>query len=410
MNKINNFIDEQKNMIVVRGLKTQFFTYAGVVQALNSLNFEIRRGETLAIVGETGCGKSITAHSILRLVRHPGKIVAGKVYYKGQYSNDRWINLLELHENEMRKIRGHYITMIFQDPMTYLNPVFKIDNQLIESILLHQELREEAVLAKIDQVKAQMNGNPENNDGLKKELNRLDQLLSDPPKPSKEERQEAARWKALNTLKLVRMPYPENIMNSYPFELSGGMRQRVMIAMALSLNPDILIADEATTALDVTIQAQILTLLEELKERLGTTLVIITHDLGIVAEQADRVLVMYAGNIIEEGPTSEIFKNPVHPYTKGLLSAIPKLGAEKLPIIPGTVPNLVDPPSGCRFHPRCPDKLPICETEFPKRSKINENHFVSCHPHGTENYVVIEEIDMQSANEEIEREVSVETK
>lgn len=380
----NQMNEDNETILIVQGVKTHFFTYAGVVKALNGINLSIKRNETLAIVGETGSGKSITAHSIMRLVRTPGKIIEGNIYYRGDYSKNKWINLLTLPDREIRKIRGHYITMIFQDPMTYLNPVFKIGNQITESIILHQDLRERVVKYKIKLTKKLLDQDPKKPEELTDMLSELKEQLKDPPEPTSKDRNRVAEIIALDTLKLVRMPYPENVLNSYPFELSGGMRQRVMIAIALSSRPELLIADEATTALDVTIQAQVLELLAELKDELGTTLVIITHDLGIVAEQTERVLVMYGGNIIEEAPTKELFKNPNHPYTKGLLAAIPRLGLDKLPIIPGTVPNLIDPPSGCRFHPRCPDRIDICDKELPPFSKISEGHFVACHVHGSD--------------------------
>lgn len=393
-------LSNKDSLLVVKGLKLNFFTYAGVVKALDGVSFMIKQDETLGIVGETGCGKSITAHSILRLVRHPGRILEGTIHFRSKYTGGKWKNLLDMSDKQMREIRGHHISMIFQDPMTYLNPVFKISNQLKESILLHQDLKEEAVLVQIEEVESKLEQlelqeelSPEQKneqEQLLAKLRDLEEQLKNPPVPTKKQRHAAAYWKSIQVLRLVRMPDPANALDSYPFELSGGMRQRVMIALALASTPDLLIADEATTALDVTIQAQILNLMGDLREKLKTTLVLITHDLGIVAEQCERVIVMYAGNIIEDASTIDLFKHPAHPYTEGLLAAIPKLEQEHLAIIPGTVPNLIYPPDGCRFHPRCPLREDICEKEKPMLSRVGENHYVACHVRGTSDYVEVE--------------------
>ncbi len=319
------------------------------MRALEGIDLDIRRGETLGLVGETGCGKSVTSLSIMRLVPSPpGKIVEGEVLY-----NDE--DLLKKSEEEMRNIRGKKITMVFQDPMTYMNPVMTIGDQIAEVIMLHQDLS--------GQIKAEGR-----NLGSKRYV-------------SKKALKKVAMEKAIETLKLVRMPYPEKVVKQYPHELSGGMRQRAMIAMALSCGPDLLIADEPTTALDVTIQAQILSLLNELKKEVGTSILLITHDLGIVAEVCDRVAVMYAGNIVELSETKSLFRNPLHPYTQGLIRAIPKLHREmdRLEIIPGSVPNLIFPPSGCRFHPRCPFAMEVCSTVFPSLVEVEPNHYVSCY-------------------------------
>jgi oligopeptide/dipeptide ABC transporter ATP-binding protein len=317
-----------KELLKTKNLKTHFFTHEGTVKAVNGISFKINQGETLGLVGESGCGKSVTALSIMRLIPHPpGKIVSGEIHFEGR-------NLLELDEKKMRKIRGKKISMIFQEPMTSLDPVFTIGHEIMESIQLHQ--------------------------GLKKE---------------------EARQKAIEVLKIVGMPDAEKRVNHYPHELSGGMRQRAMIAMALSCNPTLLIADEPTTALDVTIQAQILRLINELKEKFGASVMLITHDLGVIAEMCDYVAVMYAGHIIEYTDIDTLFRNPLHPYTKGLNKSIPRLDveAEHLDTIRGLVPNLLDVPSGCPFHPRCDFCLKKCIKEMPELIEVEDHHLVKCH-------------------------------
>ncbi len=315
-------------LLNVKNLKTYFFTHEGIVKAVDDVSFSIKKGETLSIVGESGSGKSVTALSIMRLVPNPpGKIVGGEIIFDGT-------NLLGLQEKDMIKIRGKRISMIFQEPMTSLDPVFTVGHEIMEALILHQ--------------------------GMDKK---------------------SAREKAIELLKIVGIPDPEKRIDNYPHEMSGGMRQRVMIAMALSCNPDLLIADEPTTALDVTIQAQILRLMKDLTKKFNTALILITHDLGVVAETADNVIVMYAGHIMEYADVIELFENPLHPYTSGLSRAIPRLDAEAeyLETIEGTVPNLAHLPSGCPFHPRCKYKKPICEKELPKLIKVKENHWVRCH-------------------------------
>jgi len=317
-----------KELLKTKNLKTHFFTHEGTVKAVNGISFKINLGETLGLVGESGCGKSVTALSIMRLIPHPpGKIVSGEIYFEGR-------NLLELDEKKMRKIRGKKISMIFQEPMTSLDPVFTIGHEIMESIQLHQ--------------------------GLKKE---------------------EARQKAIEALKIVGMPDAEKRINHYPHELSGGMRQRAMIAMALSCNPTLLIADEPTTALDVTIQAQILRLINELKEKFGASVMLITHDLGVIAEMCDYVAVMYAGHIVEYTDIDTLFRNPLHPYTKGLNKSIPRLDVEveHLDTIRGLVPNLLDLPSGCPFHSRCDFCLKKCIEEMPELIEAENHHLVRCH-------------------------------
>ena len=316
-------------LICIKDLRTSFFTPDGEVKAVDGVSFEIEEGKTLGLVGESGCGKSVTALSILRLVPFPpGRVVGGEIFYRGR-------DLLKLKGEEMRKIRGNEISMIFQEPMTSLNPVFTIGNQIGEAIRLHQGLG-------------------------KKET----------------------REKTIEMLRLVKIADPETRVDDYPHQLSGGMRQRVMIAMALSCNPSLLIADEPTTALDVTIQAQILELMKELKDRLGMSLLLITHDLGVVAERADEVAIMYAGKIVEQATAKAIFNRPLHPYTVGLLNSLPRVGANKkkrLEAIPGMVPSPLELPSGCRFRDRCPKASGICAGAEPQLVKKEQDHWVSCY-------------------------------
>ncbi|SLN72707.1 ABC transporter ATP-binding protein [Oceanibacterium hippocampi] len=319
-------------VLEVKDLKTQFFTRQGIVPAVDGVSFKLHRGEVLGIVGESGCGKSVTSLSILRLIPpRSGSVVGGTVHYGGR-------DLLKISDAEMRHIRGNDISMIFQEPMTALNPVMTVGEQIIEPLMLHQDMS----------------------------------------------RQEA-RNRAIEMLKLVHIPVPEKRVDSYPHELSGGMRQRAMIAMAVSCNPKVLIADEPTTALDVTIQAQILELMQELREVLGTAVIMITHDLGVIAEMAQRVVVMYAGRKVEEASVEELFETPRHPYTRGLLRAIPKLDLDapddhraRLETIPGTVPALYDLPPGCAFAPRCQEATEICHGRQPELETKHNHHIAAC--------------------------------
>ncbi len=321
---------DQKPLLEVRNLKTYFYTEDGVVSAVDGVSFEVYPGEVLGIVGESGCGKSVTSLSIMRLIAPPGKITEGEILMAGK-------NLLTLSENEMTKVRGDRISMIFQQPQTALNPVFKVDNQIAEVLTIHKNF-----------------GN------------------------------EAAKARAVELLKMVGIPDAERRAESYPHELSGGMAQRVMIAMALACMPELLIADEPTTALDVTIQAQILDLMRDLRTKMGTSVILITHDLGVVAEMAERVAVMYAGEIVEQADVNPLFEQPLHPYTQGLIGSIPVLGQlkERLDVIPGSVPNLVNLPPGCRFAPRCTARekfgLTICTDAKPLLAEAAEGHLVRC--------------------------------
>jgi peptide/nickel transport system ATP-binding protein/oligopeptide transport system ATP-binding protein len=314
-------------LLDVVDLKTYFSTDEGLVRAVDGVSFQVHQGSTLGVVGESGCGKSVACLSILRLIPSPpGRIAGGQIFFKGR-------DLLELNDNQMRKIRGNEISMIFQEPMTSLNPVFTCGDQIIEAIVLHQGL-------------------------------------------SKKE----AKARAVEMLKLVGIPSPQQRVDEYPHQLSGGMRQRGMIAMALSCNPSLLIADEPTTALDVTIQAQILELLAKLGDELAMSVMVITHDLGVIAEVADRVVVMYAGQVAEYTGVDPLFNSPLHPYTVGLLQSIPRLGEqqERLKVIPGVVPNPLNFPPACRFSPRCPLVEERCRTEEPSLVEHSPGHFVRC--------------------------------
>lgn len=331
-------------MLQVDNVRLNFHTYAGEVKALDGVTFTVKEGEALGLVGESGCGKSVTALAIVRLLPENAHVPEGRILLEGQ-------NLRDISQDEMRKIRAHKIAMVFQDPTTFLNPVLTIGEQLEEVVLL---TREETAQPQT------------------------------PSKLSRSVRKKAARALSVDALKLVRLPDPVRTLKQYPHELSGGMRQRCMIAMALVRNPILLIADEITTALDVTVQAQILELLRELKRKLIGSTLLITHDLGVVAELCDRVAVMYAGNIVEIAEVNELFAKPLHPYTQGLMRAVPIVGCpvERLETIQGSVPDLIHPPSGCRFHPRCPFAFERCRVEKPQLCDVGEEHKVACHLYG----------------------------
>jgi len=322
---------KNEELLKVSNLKTYFYTFEGLGKAVDEVDFVVKKGETIGIVGESGCGKSVTALSILRLIPDPpGKIVDGEVRFEG-------VDLLKISDSEMRAVRGNKISMIFQEPMTSLNPVFTIGDQIAEAIILHQKLgRKEA-------------------------------------------------WeRAVEMLRLVQIPAPESRVHEFPHKLSGGMRQRAMIAMALSCHPRLLIADEPTTALDVTIQAQILDLMGKLKEEMGTSIILITHNLGLIAELAQRMIVMYAGKVVEETEVEELFDHPLHPYTQGLLQSTPwvgkkmETGRKQLQEIPGIVPSLFDLPQGCAFFPRCRQSISPCKEQQPDLLEIRPGHKVRC--------------------------------
>ncbi len=317
----------EKYLVEIKNEKLSFFTPAGEVKALNDVSFHLEEGEVLGIVGESGSGKSVTAYSLMGLTAHPGKLIGGTLEFNGHRIN-------ELSEREISKIRGNEISIIFQDPMTSLNPVFTIGNQIMEVILLHTKLN-----------------------------------------------RKQAHARAVELLTLVGINEPEKRLKQYPHELSGGMRQRVMIAIALACEPKLLIADEPTTALDVTIQAQIIELMQELGSKLGMAIIMITHDLGIVASMCEKIAVMYAGKIVEYGTTDEIFYHPKHEYTKGLLMSIPRLDAiqhERLVPIEGTPIDMLNPPKGCPFAPRCKNCMKICLREMPPVTHISDTHYTQC--------------------------------
>ncbi len=331
---------EKRPLLEVRDLETHFFIGKDTYKAVDGVTFTIHEQETLALVGESGSGKSVSASSILQIVPDPpGKIVGGEIIFEGE-------NLLERNDEQMREIRGREISMIFQEPMTSLNPVFRIGDQIAEAILLHQHLTDEA-------------GHPLN----------------------KHERKAKAHEQVVAMLEAVGIPDPEARSHDYPHQLSGGMRQRVMIAMALVCHPKLIIADEPTSALDVTVQAQILRLLKSMQKEFNTAVLLITHDFGVVAENADSVAVMYAGQIVESAPVNSMFAHPLHPYSQGLLLSIPRLDKdeEHLHVIKGTVPNAAHFPKGCRFAPRCPHAQQRCIDEMPLLRELHPEHFARCH-------------------------------
>ena len=367
-------------LLKVQRLKTQFKTFSGVVKALQGVEFSLSKGETLGLVGETGCGKSVTALSILRLIQPPGTIVDGEVLFER-------LSLLKINEEDIRKIRGDRISMIFQEPMTSLNPVLKIGDQIAEVILVHQDLDAEALQYKIERLKKRKEQFDSRRLGFISKAMKLDRSIADlsarmtkPPAASRADRGSVAWRKAVKMLEIVAIPDPEKIAHSYPHELSGGMRQRAMIAMALACNPVLLMADEPTTALDVTVQAQIVDLMKDMKRKIDASFLLITHHLGLVAEFCEKVAVMYAGRIVEYTDTMSLFKKPLHPYTRGLLGSIPRLGEqrERLEIIPGTVPDMLNPPHGCSFHPRCSYATSHCTEEVPSLVEVDNGHYVSC--------------------------------
>ncbi|NLC32467.1 MAG: ABC transporter ATP-binding protein [Clostridiales bacterium] len=315
-----------EHILQVKNLHTSFKTESGLVKAVNGVNFNLDRGKVLGIVGESGSGKSVTAYSILRILDHPGEITDGEIFFRGE-------DVVKYSEKKINSFRGSKVSIIFQDPMTSLNPVYTIENQLIEAVCLHTSRNKHE-----------------------------------------------AKERALEMLELVGVNEPKKRLKQYPYQLSGGMRQRVMIAMALACEPDILIADEPTTALDVTIQAQILELMLELKDRLGMSIIMITHDLGVIAEMCDEIIVLYAGRVCERGSAEEIFYNPRHEYTKGLLRSLPKITAKKEALIPiaGSPIDLLNLPDGCAFASRCDKAMKICLEQQPEELVINENHLASC--------------------------------
>jgi peptide/nickel transport system ATP-binding protein len=432
---------EQRNIVEVNNLEVKFYTYAGVVEALDGVNLFIKEGEILGLVGETGCGKSVTSLSIMRLVPPPGKIEGGKIFFNGE---NKQTEILSLNDESIRRMRGQDVAMIFQEPRAYLNPVYTVGDQIAEIMLVHRkgELLEKSIdsvkkrlmdknrsriqkrISQLEKKKANLerqmvelgkrSGTQKQKARLEKQKAKLDKQIADIPSnyvPSNYEirvyrrllkaNSRAARLAArifsrfnrkrqftseirkevVRVLKSVEIPDPERVAGMYPHELSGGMAQRVVIAMALACNPKLLIADEPTTNLDVTVQAQILNLVKVLKKNLGSSILYITHDLGVVAQSCDRVAVMYAGNVVETADVLETFSSPLHPYTIALLASIPRPG-QPFKSIPGIVPSLINPLPGCRFHDRCPYALDMCVNVKPAFTEVKPGHYVSCHLYG----------------------------
>lgn len=376
-------------LVEVQDLVLRFYTYEGVVKALEGVNLFIKEGETLGLVGETGCGKTMTGLSIFSLIPSPGRIEGGKVIFKGK---DGPIDLLKQKESTLLKIRGKNISMVFQEPTSALNPVYTAKEQISEVFLHHRKT--ELIESVLDELEKDIES--VETGSLKGRIYKLERkiykkMLKNPDPISlkllskipiinlyKRRMDREVRKAVVNILREMDIPDPERVADMYPHELSGGMQQRIVIAMALAGNPTLLTADEPTTSLDVTIQARILDLIKRLKSRFQSSILFITHDMGVIAEMCDRVAVMYAGSICEIADVIEIFKNPLHPYTKALIESIPRPGREFKSII-GMVPNLIDPPSGCRFHPRCPNAKEICSKERPEMIEVKKDHFISCH-------------------------------
>jgi len=354
----------------VKNLRLIFHTYAGNVKALDGVDLRVQKREILGLVGESGCGKSVTALSIAGLLPENAEVMEGEVLLEGR-------DLLKLGKDEIRKARTNDIAFVFQDPMTYLNPVLSIGSQLLETLTDDKKAHmQEFVKMKLKELEAELVERP-NDPGLVEELAKLKRGDA---KLGGREVNRLAKLKVIEYLRVVRLPEPEQVFKMYPFELSGGMRQRVMIAMALVRAPKVLLADEITTALDVTVQAQILELLKGLRDQIDAAIILITHDLAIVSEVCDRVAVMYAGNIVELATVDELFANPMHPYTVGLMGALPRpdIKAIKLESISGSVPDLIYPPSGCRFHPRCPKAFDRCPSVKPPLVEVRPGHKVAC--------------------------------
>jgi peptide/nickel transport system ATP-binding protein len=361
-----------KNILTINNLKVTFHTYAGDVKALDGVELSVRKGELFGLVGESGCGKSVTTLAIVGLLPPNAEIISGEILLDGA-------TLLNLKKDDLRLTRLRDVAIVFQDPMTYLNPVLTVGMQIVEIIASQPELFvQEITKSRLAEIAAIENSGIEINDKLRKEKEKL-QTASLTCRLGKNDLKRLARQYAISILESVRRPEPAKVFKMYPFELSGGMRQRAMIAMALVRRPKLLLADEITTALDVTVQAQVLQLLQQLKMTIDTSVLLITHDLAIVAEVCDRIAVMYAGNIVEVADVNELFKNPLHPYTQGLLASVPRpdvAGEQKS--IQGSVPDLIFPPSGCRFHPRCPKAFEECPASKPTLIEVTPEHFVSC--------------------------------
>ena len=373
----------------IRNLTLHFNTFEGTVRALENVNLDMYEGETLGLVGETGCGKTVTARSLMRLMAPNTRVLNGEITFEGE-------DVLQMSEQKLEEIRGNKISMVFQDPMRALNPTMKIGDQIAEVVMLRsrKEMYRRAVDTTSDRLRQLSGRSPLKSlilrahskflslEAEKKHLGLL-RLSSALPflGKYKDHLREAVQHQVVKMLKEVQIPNPSVVADQYSHELSGGMRQRVMIAMALACNPKLLIADEPTTALDVTVQARILKLMQGLKNRFNTSTLLVTHNLGVVAEICDRVAVMYAGTVVELGDVHTMFRRPAHPYTRGLMEAIRTLGGRRrdIRIIKGMVPSLLNPPPGCRFHPRCDCAVPVCKVNTPKMIEIEAEHFVACH-------------------------------
>ena len=375
---------QEEALLRIEDLVLRFYTYEGIVEALDGVNLNVLENETLGLVGETGCGKSVTSLATMVVVVSPGKIEKGRILLKNR---DKMTNLLKQDDAFLRIIRGSYLSMVFQEPRAYLNPVYTVRDQIAEVLVVHK--RKELLQTVLESLRT---GRKE--EGLKGssfEMKTYERMLEKPNSfvtkilckvPRSQRRlNEEVRKEVIRILMEMEIPDPDRVAEMYPHELSGGMAQRVVIAMALVCNPTLLIADEPTTNLDVTIQAQILNLVKRLQERSKSSVLYVTHDLGVVAQICDRVAVMYAGSIVETANVFDLFKKPSHPYTKALLESIPRPGKE-FKSIPGTVPGLIDPPKGCRFHDRCAYAMEICRKMKPPLTEIEKKHFVACHLYG----------------------------
>jgi oligopeptide/dipeptide ABC transporter ATP-binding protein len=364
-------------ILELKDLHVSFHTYAGEVKALNGINLTLYKGEVVGLVGESGCGKSVTAAAVVGLLPENGKVTSGEMVFLGE-------NLLKKSKKEIRELRSTRIAMVFQDPMTFLNPVLTIGEQLREVFNLNnQKLAQAALdhdLAKLKEEEASASDDAKRAE-IRSRINHLEEQRGNPPVPRGRHRRKVLDALASEALDRMRVPDSERIIKEFPHELSGGMRQRVMIAMAIARDPDLLIADEITTALDVTIQAQILELLKILRREYNSTILIITHDLGVVADLCDRVAVMYAGDVVEVADAVSLYEKPLHPYTQGLLRAVPKLTANPalLESIPGSVPDLIYPPPACRFNPRCPYAWDLCRQKKPELLEVEKGHQAACH-------------------------------
>jgi peptide/nickel transport system ATP-binding protein len=378
---------EKETLMEIKNLYINFYTYDGIVKALDGVHLKIKKGEVLGLVGETGCGKSVTSLSSLAMVISPGVIENGKIEFN---IGDKTLDILNLRESDLLKIRGRFISMIFQEPRAALNPVYTVGDQISEVYFKHR--KEDLIKSALAELEEEI----KEASGFKRfilryEISQYRKMLTNPKsltlrfclkmpilKRFQNRMKRIARKEMIELLKILRVPDPARVVDMYPHELSGGMAQRVVIAMALVCRPLLLIADEPTTNLDVTVQAQILQQVKELKKQFGSSILYVTHDLGVVAEICDRVAVMYGGNVVEVADVMELFKKPLHPYTQGLLESIPRPG-KKFTSIPGTVPSLINPPPGCRFHDRCKYAMDICPKVKPALREVEREHLVACH-------------------------------